>query len=84
MFPLPTYSEVIDKAVSADKLKETALAAGDPDISLGLAFLAKTGESVRQELSDLVLEAKPDYAPTVTVLKLTMDGVDQPAVARLI
>ncbi len=83
-FPLPTNSEKVDQAVAAESLKAAAAKTTDPEVWLGLAYLAKVGDPVRQELLDRAVQARPDYSPIASVVAVTMEGSDDKAVAELI
>ncbi len=83
-FPLPTYSEAVDKTIAAESLRAAAAKATDPDVWLGLAYLAQVGNPVRRELLDMVVKAKPEYAPIAAVLAITMDGCDEKSADELI
>lgn len=84
MFDLPVYRESVDKAVSADNLKAVASSTTDPHVLLGLAFLARTGNPVRQEISEMAVKAEPEYAPIVAVLAIGMDGIYEKSIGELI
>ncbi len=84
MFDLPVYRESVDKAVSADNLKAVASSTPDPHVLLGLAFLARTGNPVRQEISEMAVKAEPEYAPIVAVLAIGMDGIYEKSIGELI
>ncbi len=84
MFPLPTYREAVDRAVSAKSLKAAATKTTDPQVLLGLTFLAQSGDATRRELTDLVVKTKPEYAAILAVLALAMDGVDEKSIGDLI
>ncbi|PYK01663.1 MAG: hypothetical protein DME23_03715 [Verrucomicrobia bacterium] len=83
-FDLPIYRESVDQAASAENLKAVALKSTDPQVLLGLAFLARVGDPVRKELSEMVVETTPAYAPVVAVLGIMMDGADERSVDELI
>jgi hypothetical protein len=82
-FP-PTFRDSVDKAVSAENLQAAAAKATDPQVLLGLAFLAPTGGPVRRNLSELAVKARPDYDPILAVLAITMDGPDEMSLGELI
>src|SRR5438876_2237464 len=84
MFAQPTFRESLDKAVCGENLKAVATNTTDPEVLLGLAFLAQTGDRIRPEISKLAVEARPDYGPIVTVLAITMDGIDEQSIGKLI
>jgi len=84
MFLLPTFRESVDKAVSAENLETVASETTDPQVLLGLAFLAQAGSPVRQEISEMAVNASPEYAPIVAVLAIAMDGSDEKSVEELI
>ncbi|SPE54274.1 hypothetical protein SBV1_180016 [Verrucomicrobia bacterium] len=83
-FTLPTNCEAVDKAVSAESLKAAASRTTDPQVLLGLAFLAEVGSPVRQEISGLAVKARPDYAPIATILAIGMDGPNEESISELI
>jgi hypothetical protein len=80
----PTFRESVDKAVSAENLQAAAAQATDPQVLLGLAFLAPIEGAVRRNLSEMALKARPDYDPILAVIAITMDGPDEMSVAELI
>ena len=84
VWDLPTYSSAVDQAVSADHLRSVLLTNNDPDVLLGLAFLARAGDPVRQEISTKVIAARAEYAPIATLLALAMDGINSELVAELV
>jgi hypothetical protein len=84
MYALPTNREAVDKAVSAENLQVFASKSTDPEVLLGFAFIAPAGSQVRQEISEMAVKGRPEYAPIVTVLAITMDGPDGQSVGELI
>lgn len=84
MFDLPTYREPVDKAVSVEDLKAVAWRTTDPQVLLGLAFLARVGSPVRQEISEMAVKARTEYAPLVAVLAIAMDAIDEQSIGELI
>ncbi|MCI0748440.1 MAG: hypothetical protein L0Y58_23790, partial [Verrucomicrobia subdivision 3 bacterium] len=56
----------------------------DPRSLLGLACLARAGSPVRREIADVAVRLNPEYRPVVSVLTVTMDGIDERAVGELI
>ena len=72
MFPLPTHRESVDRAICAENLKAVASKTTDPEVLMGLAFLARTGDPVRQELGELAVKARPESAPVVAVLAMVL------------
>jgi len=83
-FPLPTYREAVDKSIAAESLRATAAKTSDPEVWLGLAYLAQVGSPVRAELLDMAVKAKPEYAPIASVLAIAMDGSDEKSADELI
>src|SRR5438552_4458039 len=81
---LPSFRESVDMAVSADSLRAVASTTTDPFVLLGLSFLAKAGDPVRKDLSEMVVKAKPEYAPIAAVLTVIMDRIDAESVGALI
>jgi hypothetical protein len=81
---LPPYRESVDRVVSAENLKAVASATSDPEILLGLSYLARAGDPVRKEISEMALRARSQYAPVVAVLSLIMDRIDEESVGVLI
>jgi tetratricopeptide (TPR) repeat protein len=73
-YPLPTYSAAVDKAVTVENLRAVAAQTTDPDVWLGLGFVAPPGDAVRGELFAMAVNARPDYAPVSSVLTVAMDG----------
>src|SRR4030095_13563831 len=84
MFPLPSYSEAVDRAISTENLKATAAKTTDPQVLLGLAFLAQSGDPTRREIADIAMKTKPEYAAILAVVTLAMDGVDEKSIGDLI
>jgi hypothetical protein len=84
MYPVPPIRDEVEKAISADKLKEFASNVTEPEILLGLALLAQAGNPIRKELLNTAVQAKADLAPVAAVLPLMLDGVDESAVRELI
>ena len=82
MIDLPTGLESVNKVVSSENLMTVASKTIDPDVLLGLAFLDRG--PARTDLSAMVVKAKPDYAPIVAVLEVTMRGINDTSVALLI
>ncbi len=81
---LPSYREPVDKAVSAESLGAAAAAATDPPVLLGLAFLARAGDPVRKELSEMAVRARSEYAPIAAVLAVALDSIDAETVGGLV
>jgi tetratricopeptide (TPR) repeat protein len=73
----PPIFEAVAKAISAGNLKAAALKTTDPEALLGLAFLVPKGSPVRQEISDLAVKARPEYAPITAVLVIALDGAER-------
>src|SRR5439155_12609263 len=84
IFDLPPYRESVDKIVSTENLKAVASRTTDPQVLLGLAFLDRVGSPVRQEISEMAVNAKPEYATIVAVLAITLDAIDEQSIAELI
>src|SRR5439155_5634468 len=80
----PTFRESVDVAVSAANLQVAAAQATDPQVLLGLALLAPTEGSIRRNLSELAVKARPDYDPILAVVAITMDGPDEMSAGELI
>ena len=68
----------------AENLKAVASATSDPEILLGLTFLAKAGDPVRKELAEMAVRARNEYTPVVAVLPLIMDRIDEESVVELV
>jgi hypothetical protein len=81
---LPAYRESVDNVASAESLKAVASATRDPEILVGLAFLAKAGDPVRREIAEMAVRTKSEYAPIVAVLSLIMDRIDEESVGELV
>jgi hypothetical protein len=81
---LPTYRESVDKVASAENLQAVASATSDPEILLGLSFLAKAGDPVRRELAEMATRTRNEYTPIVAVLSLIMDRIDEESVGELV
>ncbi len=84
MYSLPTNSPAADQAVSPQNLKAIASKTTNPEVLLGCAFLAPDGSPARQEISEIAVKARPQYAPIVAVLAVAMDGFDERSVDQLI
>jgi beta-lactamase regulating signal transducer with metallopeptidase domain len=84
VYPLPSNSNAVDKAVSPENFKAFASRTTDPEVLLGLAYLAPTGSPVRPEISQSAANARPEFAPIVAVLSIAMDGANEQSVAELI
>jgi hypothetical protein len=72
----PALCETVNQATSPVGLKTLAADSTEPELLLGLAFLARAGSPARKEIAALALTAKPDYAPITAVLALALDGVN--------
>ena len=83
-YPFPSLNEVVEKAVAPTNLRAVAARTTDPEVWLGLSFLAQPGDPVRPELSEKAVEARPELGPVATVLANAMDGVDKQSIAELI
>jgi hypothetical protein len=81
---LPSYRESVDQAVSGENLRAVASSLTEPMALLGLSFLARAGDPVRKELGEMAVRAKSEYVPVVTVLSVTMDGIDAETVGGLV
>ena len=74
----------MEKAVTPANLRAVAARTTDPEVWLGLSFLAQPGDPVRPELSEKAVEARPELGPVATVLANAMDEVDRKSIAELI
>jgi len=83
-FPFPSRNEAVDAAAAPANLRAVAARTTDPEVWLGLSFLAQPGDPVRPELSEMAVKAKPDLSPVAIVLANAMDGVDEQSIAELI
>jgi hypothetical protein len=83
-FPFPPLNEAVEKAVAPTNLRAVAARTTDPQVWLGLSFLAQPGDPVRPELSEMAVKAKPEFGPTAIVLANAIDGVDEQSIAELI
>ena len=81
---LPPYRESVDKVASAESLQSVASATSDPEVLLGLAFLAKAGDPVRREIAKMAVRARNDYVPLFVVLSLIMDRIDEETIGKLV
>ena len=81
---LPPYRESVDKVALAENLEAVASATSDPDILLGLTFLAKAGDPVRKELAEMAVRTRNEYNPIAAVLSLIMDRIDEESVGELV
>src|SRR6266496_4229850 len=84
MVALPTYRERVDLAVATENLKATASESSDPEVLLGLAFLARPGDLARREISEKAVKIRPEYAPIVGTLTVMLDGIDAKSIGELI
>lgn len=83
-FPFPSLNEAVDSAAAPANLRAVAARTSDPDVWLGLSFLAQPGDPVRPELSDRAVKAKPELGRAALVMANAMDGVDDASIAELI
>jgi hypothetical protein len=83
-FPFPSLNEAVDSAAAPANLRAVAARSTDPEVWLGLSFLAQPGDPVRPELSDRAVKAKPELGPAALVMANAMDGVDDASIAKLI
>jgi hypothetical protein len=83
-FPFPPMNEAVEKAVAPANLRAVAARTTDPEVWMGLSFLAQPGDPVRPELSAMAVKAKPEFASLAIVLANAMDGVDEQSIAELI
>jgi beta-lactamase regulating signal transducer with metallopeptidase domain len=81
---LPSNSAAVDKAVSPENLRAVASRTSDPEVLLGLVYLAPTGSPARPKISELAVKARPEFAPMVTILSIAMDGASEHSVGELI
>src|SRR5579871_2034898 len=83
-FPFPPLNKAVESASAPANLRAVAARTNDPDVWLGLSFLAQAGDPVRPELSDRAVKAKPELGPAALVMAMAMDGVDDASVAKLV
>jgi len=83
-FPFPPRNEAVEKAAATTNLRAVAARTTDPEVWLGLSFLAQPGDPVRPELSEMAVKANPELGPAAIVLANAMDGVDEQSIAELI
>ena len=83
-YPLPTYREAVDKAIAAESLRAAAAKTTDPEVWLGLAYLAQVENPIRGELLDMAVKARPEYTPIASVLAIAMGGSDERSADELI
>src|SRR6266581_172345 len=81
---LPPALESVGRAVSAENLLAVSTASTEPSARLGLCFLVRSGDAVRQELADLAVRLSSDYAPITALLSLMLDRVDADSAGELI
>src|SRR5438876_191564 len=81
---LSSYRESVDQVASADNLKAVAATTSDPEVLLGLSFLAKAGDPVRKELAEMAARTRNEYTPIAAVLSLIMDRIDDESVGELV
>jgi len=83
-FPFPPRNEAVEKAAATTNLRAVAARTTDPEVWLGLSFLAQPGDPVRPELSEMAVKAKPEFGPVAIVLANAMGGVDEQSIAELL
>src|ERR1700722_34123 len=83
-YPFPSLNEAVEKAVAPTNLRAVAARTSDPEVWLGLSFLAQPGDPVRPELSEKAVEARPELSPVAIILANAMDGVDKQSIDKLI
>jgi tetratricopeptide (TPR) repeat protein len=83
-YVLPTYSNTLDKTITAENLKAVASRTTDPRVLLGIAFLAQTGSPARPEVSEMAVKSNPWYAAVVAVIAVSLDAIDEKSVTELI
>src|SRR5688572_22336519 len=81
---MPAYRESVEKVSSAENLKAVASTVSDPEILLGLAFLARAGDPVRMGLAEMAARTRNEYIPVIAVLPLIMDRIDEGSVGELV
>jgi hypothetical protein len=74
----------MDGVVSDENLAAVASRVKEPEVLLGLAFLARTGSPARGNLLAVAIGSRPEYAPIRAVLHTVMDGIDQTSVNALV
>src|SRR4051794_16064536 len=84
MHAIPLPCDTTAKAIAPEKLKAIAASTNDADVLLGLMYLTQTNDPAGEEIAKLVLKAKPDYAPVVAVLRISISRPDEANVGELI
>lgn len=82
--PYPSLNKAVDSAAAPANLRAVAARTSDPEVWLGLSFLAQAGDPVRPELSERAVKAKPELGPAALVMAIAMDGPDDSSIAKLI
>jgi hypothetical protein len=80
---LPPYRASVERLTSAENLRTVAAATNDPEVLLGLAFLARAGDPVRTELAEMAARERNEFTPIVAVLTVIMDRIDAASVGDL-
>src|SRR5579862_408260 len=80
----PSLNKAVDSAAAPANLRAVAARTTDPEVWLGLSFLAQAGDPVRPELSERAVKAKPELEPAALVMAIAMNGPDDASVAKLI
>ncbi len=83
MHDLPVKVEAVNTAVAAENLRAVAEKTDDPDVLLGLAYLVRPGDPLRDQIGQRAAAIQPDYAPLAAVLAVLMDGADEASVKQL-
>lgn len=81
---LPITPEGARAAVASENLRAVAATTDDPDLLLGLAYLAPAGDAVRGELGGRAVGADAACGPPAAVIGVLMDGPDETTIAALL
>jgi hypothetical protein len=80
----PPTLESVRQAVTAERLRVLSAASTDPLVLLGLGLLARSGGPVRQELAELAVGQRSEYAPITALLSVMLDRVDENSIGELV
>jgi len=81
---LRPFSAAVARVVSCEHLETMASATTEPEVWLGLALLVRSGSPRRSAIADRAAVARPAYRRIFAVLGLTLDGIDDEAIAQVI
>ncbi len=91
MIRLPTrmthwwpFGEAAGRTLSSENLRSVASNDQDAEVLLGLSILVKAGDPVRQEIGQMAVRAKRDYAPIPAVLAVILDSIDDESIGEVV